>query len=85
MRYAMPLTALLLTLPLCAACAGPIEVPMPAVGCASLIPAKWADPVRSAAFVRRTTPKSGTGKFSAWSRPVNWRRPTGGRPMCSRS
>ena len=50
MRYATPLTALLLTLPLCGACAGSIQVAMPAAGCSSLIPAKWDDPVPSAAF-----------------------------------
>lgn len=48
--FAKPLIALLLTLPLVGACAGSTQVLAPTVGCSSLIPAGWTEPVPSAAL-----------------------------------
>lgn len=45
-----PLIALLLISPLAGACAGSIRVQAPTVGCSSLIPAGWIEPVPSAAL-----------------------------------
>ena len=48
--YAKPLIALLLLSPLVGGCAGSTQVLAPTVGCSSLIPAGWTDPVPSAAL-----------------------------------
>lgn len=50
MKSATPLTALLLTLPLAAACASSPVVLTPPAPCSSLIPAGWTEPVPSAAL-----------------------------------
>ena len=47
---AKPLIALLLISPLAGACAGSIQVLAPTAGCSSLIPARWTEPVPSAAL-----------------------------------
>ncbi|MBK6026037.1 hypothetical protein QOZ96_002469 [Brevundimonas nasdae] len=48
--FAKPLIALLLISPLVGACAGSTQVLAPTVGCSSLIPRGWTEPVPSAAL-----------------------------------
>ena len=63
MRSMTLMTAtLLLALPL-GACAGATRVLTPAVGCSSLFPAGWAEPVPSAAFPADGTDERGWMAF----------------------